>query len=308
MSSTAVWPPALPPNSRVALISPSGPVRAADDIAGAERNARELGWIPVTAANAGKRTAYFAGTDTERAADVNIALRDDSVDALWCVRGGYGAMRILSDIDYDAISRTPKALIGYSDITALHAAIALRCEVVSFHGPTARGKHSAFSRESFVRAIVNQVDPCGMWPSARTIRAGTARGRIAGGNLSLVASLVGTPFQIDMTDAILVIEDVNEAVYRVDRMMQQLLLSGSLDNCAAIAAGDFTLPADDNDAAERSVDEVFFEIADRLGIPCLSGLPVGHIEDQWTIPLGADAVLYADRKTLSVHTPNNGQS
>jgi muramoyltetrapeptide carboxypeptidase len=281
-------------------------VRAADDLAGAERNAKELGWIPVTAANAGKRTAYFAGTDEERAADVNTALRDDSVDALWCVRGGYGAMRILHDIDYDAISRKPKALIGYSDITALHAAIALRCEIVSFHGPTARGKHSAFSRESFVRAIVKQVDPCGTWAPARTVKAGSARGRIAGGNLSLVASLVGTPFQIDMTDAILVIEDINEAVYRVDRMMQQLMLSGSLDNCAAIAAGDFSLPADDDDAAERSVDEVFFEVAHRLGIPCLSGLPVGHIEDQWTIPLGADAVLDADQKSLSVLTPNNG--
>ena len=308
MSSTAVWPPRLLQNSRVALVSPSGPVRASDDIANAEKNARDLGWIPVTAANAAKRTAYFAGTDMERAADVNTALKDDSVDALWCVRGGYGAMRILQDIEYDALSRRPRALIGYSDITALHAAIALRCEVVTFHGPTARGKHSAFSRDSFVRAIIEQTDPCGAWPAARTLKPGMATGRIAGGNLSLVASLVGTPFQIDMTDAILVIEDVNEAVYRIDRMMQQLLLSGSLDNCAGIAAGDFTLPADDDDSVDRSADDVFFEIAERLGIPCLAGLPVGHIDDQWTIPLGAAAVLNADRKNLNVITPNNGQS
>lgn len=306
-SSTAVWPPPVGRNSRVALVSPSGPVRTADDISLAETNASELGWIPVATENAVKKIAYFAGSDIERAGDFNAALRDDSIDALWCIRGGYGAMRLLRDVDYDAFSRKPKALIGYSDITALHAAIAARCEVVSFHGPTARGKHSAFSLDSFTRAIIEQKDSCGSWADARTVRPGSVTGRIAGGNLSLVASLIGTPFQIDLTDAILVIEDINEAVYRVDRMMQQLLMSGSLDNCAAIAAGDFTLPSEDNDAVDRSVDEVFFEIADRLGISCISGLPFGHIDDQWTIPLGAQASLDAVKKTLNVITPNNGQ-
>jgi muramoyltetrapeptide carboxypeptidase len=308
ISSTAVWPPALQQDSRVALVSPSGPVRAADDIAIAERNAREIGWIAVAAENAGKRTAYFAGSDTERAADLNTALKDESIDGVWCIRGGYGAMRLLDTVDYASFVRSPKALIGYSDITALHAAIARRCEVVSFHGPTARGKHSAFSRDSFVRAIVQQTDSCGAWPAARTVRQGMVTGRMAGGNLSLVASLIGTEYQIDMDDAIMVIEDINEAVYRVDRMMQQLLMSGSLDNCAAIAGGDFTLPPDDNDAADRSVDEVFFEVADRLGIPCISGLPFGHIEDQWTIPLGAHASLDTEKKTLNVITPNSGKS
>lgn len=300
-----MWPPAVVRNSRVALISPSGPVRNADDIAIAERNAADVGWIPLAAQHAGKRSAYFAGTDAERVADVNAALRDDSIDALWCIRGGYGAMRLLDDIDYTAFGNNPKALIGYSDITALHAAIAVHCEVVSFHGPTARGKHSSFSRDSFLRAIVHQSDSCGSWSGARTIRPGSVTGRMAGGNLSLVASLVGTAYQIDMTDAILVIEDINEAVYRVDRMMHQLLMSGSLDNCAAIAAGDFTLPADDNDAADRSVDEVFFEIGERLGIPCIAGLPFGHIEDQWTVPLGAQAMLDTAAKSLHIVTPNN---
>lgn len=304
-SSTAVWPASVSANARVALVSPSGPVRTPDDISAAEHNARELGWLPVAAANAAKKSAYLAGEDAGRASDLNEAFSDETIAALWCVRGGYGAMRILDQLDYDAFIRSPKALIGYSDITALHAAIASRCEIVSFHGPTARGKHSSFSRESFVRAIVHQRNSCGTWPSARTIRAGAVTGRIAGGNLSLVASLIGTPYQIDLSDAILVIEDINEAVYRVDRMMQQLLLSGSLDKCAAIAAGDFTLPADDNDAADRSVDEVLSEIADRLGIPCLSGIPVGHIEDQWTVPLGADAELDTEAKCLDIITPNN---
>lgn len=303
-SFSAAWPPPVRQNSRVALISPSGPIRASGDIDAAERNATDIGWVPVTAANAAKRSAYFAGSDSDRAVDLNAALRDETIDALWCIRGGYGAMRILDELDYEAFSRKPRALIGYSDITALHAAIASRCEVVSFHGPTARGKHSAFSRNSFVRAVVEQQDSCGAWPAARTVRPGSARARLAGGNLALVASLIGTPYEIDLNDAILVIEDINEAVYRVDRMMQQLLMSGSLDNCKAIAAGDFTLPPDDCDAVDRSVDEVLSEIAELLGIPCVSGLPIGHIDDQWTIPLGAAAQLDAAAKTLNVITPN----
>lgn len=305
MSSTAAWPAPVTRDSRVALVSPSGPVRSADDIKSAEQNARELGWIPVATDNAGKKTAYFAGSDAERAADLNAAMMDDSLAALWCVRGGYGAMRTLDQLDFAAFTKRPKALIGYSDITALHAAIALRCEVVTFHGPTARGKHSSFSRESFVRAVVQQENSCGAWASARTVASGAVTARLAGGNLSLVASLVGTPYAINLKDAILVIEDVNEAVYRVDRMMQQLLMSGSLDNCAAIAAGDFSLPPDDTDAVDRSVDDVFGEIAHRLGIPCISGLPIGHIEDQWTVPLGAAARLDADARSLDVLTPNN---
>lgn len=303
-STTAVWPAPVAANARIALVSPSGPIRSLDDIAASERNARELNWSPVVTANAAKKAAYLAGEDADRANDLNDAFRDDTIAALWCVRGGYGAMRILDQLDYDAFIKSPKALIGYSDITALHAAIASRCEVVSFHGPTARGTHSGFSRDSFVRAIVRQENSCGTWPAARTIRGGRVKGRIAGGNLSLVAALTGTPYQIDLSDAILVIEDVNEAVYRVDRMMHQLLLSGSLDNCAAIAAGDFTLPADDHDSLDRSVDEVFSEISERLGIPCISGIPVGHIEDQWTVPLGADAELDTEAKRLDIITPN----
>ncbi len=307
-SYTAVWPAPVTRDSHVALVSPSGPVRTRDDIGLAEQNAREIGWQPVAAANVARKSAYLAGDDAQRAMDLNTAFRDDTIAALWCVRGGYGAMRILDDLDFNAFIRKPKALIGYSDITALHAAIASKCEVVSFHGPTARGKHSDFSRDSFVSAIVRQENSCGVWPAARTVRTGSVRGRLAGGNLSLVASLVGTDYEIDLTDSILVVEDINEAVYRVDRMMHQLLLSGSLDNCAGIAAGDFTLPADDTDAVDRSVDDVFGEIAERLGIPCVTGLPFGHIEDQWTIPLGAAADLDTETKRLDIITPNKPTS
>ena len=284
----------------MALVAPSGILPDPAHIERARENVTSLGWEPVVGANVSRLHGYLAGTDEERAADFNRALRDDTIDAVWCIRGGYGAMRILRDIDYSALKSNPRPVIGFSDITAIHAAIHRECGIVSFHGPTARGEMSDFSRESFVRALVEQVDSCGVADSARTLRQGKARGRLAGGNLALVASLIGTPWSLDFDEAILVLEDVDEAVYRVDRMMRQLLLSGALARCAAIVAGDFRPPQGESTIENRTIDDVFAEIADEAGIPCIIGAPFGHISDQWTIPLGAVAELDTGDLSLRV--------
>ena len=286
--------------SRVALVAPSGilPDRAQVELA--MENARSLGWIPVLGENVSELHGYLAGTDEQRAADLNKALRDETIDAIWCVRGGYGAMRLLRDIDFPALKANPRPLIGFSDITALHAAIHSECGIVSFHGPTARGELTEFSRDSLLRAVEAQVDPCGEAASARVLRPGKARGRLAGGNLALIASLMGTPWSVDFDGAILIIEDIDEAVYRVDRMMRQLLLAGALGQCAAIVAGDFRPPAGETSEGNRSVDEVIAEAAEEAGIPCLAGAPFGHIDDQWTIPLGAVAELDTEARSLHV--------
>jgi muramoyltetrapeptide carboxypeptidase len=290
----------LESGSRVALVAPSGilPDRAQVELA--IENARSLGWIPVLGENVSELHGYLAGTDEQRAADLNKALRDETIDAIWCVRGGYGAMRLLRDIDFAALKANPRPLIGFSDITALHAAIHSECGIVSFHGPTARGELTEFSRDSLLRAVEAQVDPCGEAPSARVLRPGKARGRLAGGNLALIASLMGTPWSVDFAGAILIIEDIDEAVYRVDRMMRQLLLAGALGKCAAIVAGDFRPPAGETSEGNRSVDEVIAEAAEEAGIPCLAGAPFGHIDDQWTIPLGALAELDTEARSLHV--------
>ena len=209
-------------------------------------------------------------------------------------------MRLLRDIDFAALKANPRPLIGFSDITALHAAIHSECGIVSFHGPTARGELTEFSRDSLLRAVEAQVDPCGEAASARVLRPGKARGRLAGGNLALIASLMGTPWSVDFDGAILIIEDIDEAVYRVDRMMRQLLLAGALGQCAAIVAGDFRPPAGETSEGNRSVDEVIAEAAEEAGIPCLAGAPFGHIDDQWTIPLGAVAELDTEARSLHV--------
>jgi len=293
-------PPSLAPGARVALVAPAGPLRGEEDVQRAVDNARSFGWEPVVGDHAIARRGYFAGDDAERADDLNRALADDAIDGVWCLRGGYGAMRILPALDYDALCRRPKPLLGYSDITAVHCAVAARCALVSYHAPTARAELTAFSRRSLEEAVVRRVDPCGTAPDARVLRGGRAAGVLAGGNLALLAALAGTPFAPQLDGAILVLEDVNEAVYRVDRMLQQLLLAGLLDGCQAIVFGHCTDCPEESDDGARRLDDVVAEVADALDVPCLAGVPVGHVDDQWTLPLGAAAELDAEEKTLSV--------
>jgi muramoyltetrapeptide carboxypeptidase len=286
--------------SRVALVAPAGLLKDYSQVERAVRNTEMLGWMPAPGSNVSATYAYFAGTDEVRIHDFNAALRDDSIDGVWCVRGGYGAMRLLDDIDYDALRRHPKPVIGFSDITAIHAAIHRECGIVSFHGPTARGELTPYSRDHLVRAVIDHRDSCGAAASGKVLRKGKAQGRLAGGNLALVTSLIGTPWSVDFEGAILVLEDIDEAVYRVDRMMRQLLLSGALHVCAGIVAGDFRPPAGETTVDNRTVDDVIAEAADAAGVPCFSGAPFGHIDDQWTIPLGANAVMDTDDCSLHV--------
>jgi muramoyltetrapeptide carboxypeptidase len=266
----------------------------------ARQNAESLGWVPVVGRHVPQKNGYLAGTDEQRLEDLNRAIADDSIDAIWCVRGGYGAMRLLEGVDYEGLRRNPRPLIGFSDITALHAAIHRKCGIVSYHGPTARGELSDFSRASLERAVIDRTDSCGVAEHGHVIRAGKARGRLAGGNLALVTALMGTPYAVDFEGAILVLEDIDEAVYRIDRMLQQLVLSGALSQCVAIVAGDFRPPEREIEVDNRPLDEVLREAAEVAGIPCLAGAPFGHIADQWTIPLGAIAELDTSEMSLRV--------
>ncbi|HUQ48822.1 MAG TPA: LD-carboxypeptidase [Gemmatimonadaceae bacterium] len=286
--------------SRVALVAPSGPLPNKAQVKHAEANAKSLGWIPVVGSNINATHGYLAGTDEERLADLNAAINDEAIDGIWCVRGGYGAMRLLAKIDYARLRDRPRALIGFSDITALHAAIHRECGINSFHGPTARGELTDFSRQSLKAAVTNQEDSCGTAPDGRVIREGKAHGRLAGGNLALVTALQGTPYSVDFDGAILVIEDIGEPVYRIDRMLRQLLLGEALHQCAGLVAGDFRPPVGDKTFDSRAVDDLLAETADIAGIPCLAGAPFGHIADQWTIPIGAMAELDTSRLSLRV--------
>ena len=294
------FPPLLAAGSHVALVSPAGPFSNDAELERAKNNVKRFGWEPVVMTNARARDGYLAGTDDQRARDLNNAINDKDIQAIWCLRGGYGAMRILRALDYQALKRNPKALIGYSDVTALHAAWGRFANLVSFHGPTARQAIPPFAAESLQRAVARGEDPCGEMAKARTLVGGKAHGTLVGGNLALLTALIGTPYSPDYSGAILVIEDVNEAHYRIDRMLMTLALSGALAGVAGIVFGRFTdIPKEFGDE-DWSLDRVLADTATRVGVPCVSGAPFGHIDDQWTIPLGARAELDADARTLCV--------
>ncbi|HEY6219795.1 MAG TPA: LD-carboxypeptidase [Gemmatimonadaceae bacterium] len=284
----------------MALVAPAGPLRESSELERALANVRAMGWDAVVAPHAQSADGYLAGSDADRAADLNSAIADSAIDAVWCLRGGYGAMRLLESLDYAAMAKRPKPLIGYSDVTALHAAFGRNSGVVTFHGPTARQALPKFSRESLERALINGGDPCGEMPSARTLRGGKATGRLVGGNLALLASLAGTPFAPDYEKAIVVIEDVNEAHYRIDRMLTHLGLTGALSSCAGIVFGHFTdIPKEFGDET-WTLERILADAATRAGVPCVAGAPFGHIDEQWTLPLGARATLDADARTLTI--------
>ena len=291
MSVPITTPPALAVGARVALLSPAGPLAGEADLERAEHNARTLGWEPHTSPHALAREGYLAGDDASRLADLNAAIRDPRIDAIWCLRGGYGAMRVLDAIDYDALRRAPKALIGYSDITAIHLAVRARSSLVSFHGPTARAVLTPFSRQSLLCATSHAADPFASGAPLTWLQEGSAAGALEGGNLALICSLLGTSYTARFDGAILVIEDVNEPLYRIDRMLRQLILSGALARVAGLCFGAFSDRGDESEAAPRSLDVLFREAAMHVRGPVVCDVPFGHVADQWTFPLGARAEL-----------------
>lgn len=298
-----IRPPALRPGARVALVAPAGPL-AEGAVERAVERVRAWGWEPLPGRFCRGRCGYLSGTDEERLADLNQALRSPENDAVWCLRGGYGTMRILDRVDWGALVERPRPLIGFSDNTALHLALHHR-GVVSFHGPhPATPELTEFSRAGLLR-VLTRAEPAGVLPlpdggaaRARTLVGGRAEGPLVGGNLALLAALAGTPYGVRAEGAVLFVEDVGEAAYRVDRMLSQLLLSGALDGVAGVVVGAFTESPD-----EEGLPDAMEVIADRLGglgVPMASGFPFGHVEESWTLPLGVRARLDADAGTLEL--------
>jgi muramoyltetrapeptide carboxypeptidase len=307
-SKPLIRPPKLVPGSRIALIAPAGPLLERDDLTRAEALCRALGYEPVLGKNAYNHHGYLAGTDEERLSDLNRALQDSDLSAVWCIRGGYGVTRLLA--------RRPKALIGFSDITALLNAVSRAAGVVTFHGPVARASMPPFSRGHFERVLTQAESPgrLGRLPAPAgvlvpqehrivTLRGGIAEGPLAGGNLTLLQCLIGTPWFPDLVGAILFIEDAGERLYRVDRALAHLRTIGALQRLAGVVVGRFTeLDRAGRDGA-LGFDQVLSSYFGPLNIPVAYGFPVGHIDDQWTLPLGIRARLDADGGELELLEP-----
>jgi muramoyltetrapeptide carboxypeptidase len=303
-----IRPRALRPGSRIALVAGAGPIPEGS-LARAVDRVRGFGWEPVPGASAEARHGYLAGPDEARAGDLNAALADPSIDAIWFLRGGYGTMRILEAVDWDALSRHPKAMIGFSDNTAVHLA-AQRVGVVSFHGPHPHTpEFPDFARDTFYPLVTRAV-AAGVLPfpaegpgRADTVTGGVAEGPLVGGNLALLAATLGTPFAVQAEGAILFIEEVGEHAYRLDRLLTQLRLSGVLKRVAGIAVGAVSEQPDaGRDDVPLAADLLRERLGD-LGVPVAMGFPFGHVDDNWTLPLGVRARLDADRGTLELLEP-----
>lgn len=316
MVTKSILPPRLRPGARIALVAPSGPLLERDDRTRAVELCQAMDYAPILYPNTGNAYGYLAGRDDERIDDLNAALGASDVDAVWCIRGGNGMNRIVQRIDFTAFARSPKPVIGFSDITVLLLALWQRTGVVTFHGPIARTPMPNFQRWHFDR-ILTTVSAAGRLgrpappsdvlvpESGRiiTITPGTARGPLVGGNLTLVQALVGTPYFPSLDGAILFLEDVGEAVYRIDRMLAHLKLAGKLDKVAGVMLGRFTELSRGADGGALGLDEVLQTHLGDLGVPVAAGFPFGHIDDQWTLPVGIPAELDATAGELTILEP-----
>ena len=312
---TILKPARLAPGQTIGIAAPASPSRDPEGVRFALETIESLGFHTRPARHLFDRNGYLAGEDAQRAADLNSLFADPEVDAIFCVRGGYGASRLLPLLDYNLIRTNPKVLMGYSDITALLLAIHAQTGLVTFHGPIAQQTYTPYTLSEFKKVLFDPLTPFTLGappPFERsegrvekenritTLVPGKALGRLIGGNLSLVAHLTGTPYMPDLSGAILFLEDVSEAVYAIDRMLTQLWLSGNLQKVAGIVFGKFTEHRASEWEQNRVEEDVLAERAKTLGIPAIRGLMIGHVPDQTIIPLGCMAELDASAGTLTL--------
>ncbi|MDF3001200.1 MAG: LD-carboxypeptidase [Bacillota bacterium] len=253
------------------------------------------------------KRGYLAGSDDIRADDINRMFADDGIDGILCVRGGNGSGRLLDLLDYDLVRKKPKVFVGYSDITVFHIAFSQLANLITFHGPMVAtdlgADNSDYSVECFLHAITGS-EPIGLLKNPEGERlsrlvGGVTEGPVTGGNLALILSTIGTKYEIDTRGKILFIEDIDEAVYRIDRMLNQLKLANKLQQCAGIVIGEF-LDYESNLEDTLTLEEVIQDIIVPLGIPTIKGLKCGHGVHKMTIPIGARARLDSDQCTLSI--------
>lgn len=308
-------PMRLSKGDTVALVSPSAAMDEPLNLQLAQEVLVAMGFKVKTGTHFAGRRGHLAGTDAERAGDLNAAFADDEVKAIICLRGGSGAARVLPLLDYDAIRRNPKVLLGYSDITALHNAIQARTGLVTFHGPNGSGSWNRFNADQFRRVFFerelmqyrNLADAGDELVQRRnrtvTITGGKARGELVGGNLTVLTALAGSPYLPDFSGKILFLEDVSEAPYRVDRMFSTLRLMGALDKIAGFIFGECTDCNPGDGYGSLTIEQIFDDHIKPLGIPAYHGAMIGHIRQQFIVPVGGRVELDADAGTFRLLEP-----
>ena len=302
-----IKPKVLKAGDTIGVVAPASPSKP-EEVKVVEELLKKLGFKAKLGESCFSRYGYLAGSDAIRAKDINNMFLDNEVDGIICLRGGYGTPRILDMLDYDLISKNPKVFVGYSDITSIHIALNNRCNLVTFHGPMMTSdigrNFDDFSKESFLKAITT-MEPMGELhnPEGEKIECfeeGVAEGKITGGNLSLIAATIGTPYEIDTKGKLLLIEDIDERPYSVDRMLTQLRLAGKLQQCSGIILGDFNNCIPNKGEESLTLMEVFMDIIKPLGKPTIYNLKAGHCEPKITVPFGVEAILDAKEGKLII--------
>lgn len=305
-------PPRLRPGDTVGIVSPAGATFQRDRLDLVVDAVRGLGFVPKLGTHVLDRYGYLAGTDPARAADINAMFADPTVAAILPVRGDWGSARILPYLDYDQIRANPKVIIGFSDITALLLGIHAQTGLVTFHGPHGitpwRGDQVDFLRRvvqdgealTFTNPLLGADQDRLMRDQGRiyTLTPGRATGPLMGGNLSVISGIVGSPYMPDTTGAILFLEDIGEAPYKVDRMITQLKLAGVLDGLAGFIFGQCRACGPGETYGSLTLEEVLQDHIRPLGIPAWSGAWIGHIEPMWTLPLGSPVAIDASAGEL----------
>ena len=308
-------PVPLRPGDTIGLVSPSAATDDSLSLQFAREAMEALGFEVKTGAHYGGRYGHLAGTDAQRAGDLNAMFADRAVRGIVCVRGGSGAARLLPRIDYDTVRRNPKVLLGYSDITALHCALHAKTGLVTFHGPIGSAGWPAFNVDQFKRVFferelmryANKADTGDDLVQRnhriRTLNGGIARGELIGGNLSVLVALAGSPYLPAFDGKILFLEDVEEAPYRVDRMLTTLKLMGALDRIAGFVFGECTSCTPGEGYGSLTLEQILDDHIRPLKIPAYRGAMIGHIREQFILPVGARVELDADAGTLRMLEP-----
>ncbi|MBL4601793.1 MAG: LD-carboxypeptidase [Emcibacteraceae bacterium] len=311
-SKTVIKPERLKAGDTIMIISPAGVEYNKLRLQLSIESLEALGLKVKVSGYTLTRFGYFPAEDEIRAAEVNKAFADNEVKAIIALKGGWGASRILPFLDYDLIAANPKILLGYSDITALLNAINLKTNLMTFHGPTAGSAWSRFSAQN-VREILfdakaqNMINPQnkGEYLTVRknrtqTIVAGVAEGQLVGGNLSVLTAVQGTPYFPKIKDKVLMIEEIGENIYRVDRMLTQLALGGHLDECAGIVFGGMTDVGTDGGYGDFSLMDILEQHCARAAKPTFIGAMFGHIPEKRTMPIGCNVKIDANNGTITM--------
>ena len=286
----------------IGIIAPAGPVRNENDFRAGLQILIEMGFNPRYRSDILRQHGYLAGTDQERLAEIHELWRDPEVKAILAVRGGYGCLRLLPDLDFNLIRQQPKMLIGFADLTALLLAIQQRTGLITFHGPmlTTLPRNDRGSQEAFFNQLTGQPRPEIKIKNLEILKGGQAKGRLLPANLTSLVHLLGTPFEPDWRDIILVLEDIGEAPYRIDRLLTHLWTAGRLEQIAGLILGDF-----DQCGEQEAIWERALALLAHRSIPIWANFPCGHGSRNQILPVGAKAQMDSSSGRILFPQPCN---